>query len=365
MIKRLSILNGFAIIAVVLNHAAGLGQQSIFLSTGINNATSTANWDQLGSFTYYLFIIIRQIANFSVPSFFFISGYFIVYVLRGSKDNNRSVIISRLKNLIIPYLIWSLVYFGGQYVVGKPENPIEYILSLFSIGGPGPFWFIPPLCLFTLLAIFITPLVKANWKRLLLVVFLVQLAAKSIFYTYLFHVPGSDVFMRLVPFYSPLNSICFFTFGIVIGQNFAAIKEILVKYQKLIIIALVTTALLNIIESDFLIRYTLDININAYFGTLTFDLFAWTFLLMFVTVDQVPQVKFISWIGGKSYGIYLLHFMAMEIILKFVTKFAPQMLATQVLFQPLIIVAGLGVPLAIMVLVAKSPVRRYYRFLFS
>jgi len=55
----------------------------------------------------------------------------------------------------------------------------------------------------------------------------------------------------------------------------------------------------------------------------------------------------------------------MEFVSRTIYHVAPWILGVQLLFQPIIIVAGLGVPLLLMLTVNKSPARRYYRYLFG
>lgn len=62
------------------------------------------------TFTFYVLHIINQASRFAVPSFFVISGF-----LLGSKYHNilNPIIFykKRISKILIPYLLWSLIYF--------------------------------------------------------------------------------------------------------------------------------------------------------------------------------------------------------------------------------------------------------------
>ena len=50
-------------------------------------------------------VILRQLINFAVPMFFFISGFFTHQTL---KNSGKGGCWKRLKKLLIPYLVWTL-----------------------------------------------------------------------------------------------------------------------------------------------------------------------------------------------------------------------------------------------------------------
>jgi len=55
----------------------------------------------------------------------------------------------------------------------------------------------------------------------------------------------------------------------------------------------------------------------------------------------------------------------MEFLARMIYHFIPIVLALQILFQPILFVVGLGVPLLFMWGVSKSPTRTVYRKLFG
>jgi hypothetical protein len=55
----------------------------------------------------------------------------------------------------------------------------------------------------------------------------------------------------------------------------------------------------------------------------------------------------------------------MEVVARGLYHLAPFVLGYQFIFQPLLLLFGLGVPLMLMLLVERSPLRGYYRYLFG
>jgi peptidoglycan/LPS O-acetylase OafA/YrhL len=70
-------------------------------------------------------------------------------------------------------------------------------------------------------------------------------------------------------------------------------------------------------------------------------------------------------LGSRSYGIYLVHPLAMEAFARAVYHFAPTLLAVPLLFATLVMGVGLGLPLALMGFFRLPPFRPAYRYLFG
>ncbi|MCP9612488.1 acyltransferase [Coprobacter sp. LH1063] len=78
-------------------------------------------------------IACRQLYNFPVALFFFLSGYFI-------KDERLD--IKGIKHILIPYAIWTLLYFVKTTVEGSPVTTWRVINSLFFGGAFFPLYFL-------------------------------------------------------------------------------------------------------------------------------------------------------------------------------------------------------------------------------
>lgn len=74
-------------------------------------------------------LITEGITRVAVPAFFFISGFLLMYKFKGNpKSFFISKIISRIKSLFIPFVIWSLIGLGLVYVI-ETMDIIPYNLT--------------------------------------------------------------------------------------------------------------------------------------------------------------------------------------------------------------------------------------------
>ena len=124
---------------------------------------------------------------------------------------------------------------------------------------------------------------------------------------------------------------------------------------------------LSVLESEVLYHATLNDRWARGGSKFSTILYAVAFISFFLALDKVsiPFTRAINWIGTKSYGIYLIHPKVLELVARVIYHAAPWMLAYQALYQPLLVVAAVGIPSLLMVGVAKSPVRKCYHYLFG
>lgn len=112
----------------------------------------------LGGFDYSVgyipeFITLRQIINFAVATFVFMSGYFVpVEKIRDKSFSYKEWLFNRGERLWIPFATWSLLYSGisltkdfhhgvtihwlgyiYRFIVGKSATPFYYIVVLIQL----------------------------------------------------------------------------------------------------------------------------------------------------------------------------------------------------------------------------------------
>lgn len=369
MTRRVFLLNGLAILAVVCNHAVGWGYIAMFWWAHRYRPVSSPNFDQLGTLPYYALLVVKQLTVFSVPAFLFVSGFFVAYTARGSQPAlNWKTVKVRTTNLLVPYITWSVVIFMGDFLQGITYTPVGYLERLAFGGATEAYFYIPLICQFYLLSPLVVPIAKTRRGLLLFVSALVQLGMMSLWYLNLFgaNIPGLDQMTRTVPGWSFVNWAFFFAFGIVSSLHLQQLKQWLARAKWGLLVAVIVLGSLAILEPEVIYHSTGE---DWRGGPLTFStsLYAVTFILCFLSFDKlfIPFSKTIYQLGSKTYGIYLLHPKILEFVARVIYHVAPWMLGHQVLFQPLLIVFGLGGPLLFMTAVARSPARRAYRLLFS
>lgn len=371
MNKRLITLNGLAILAVVVNHAAAWGQIAMILWTHRYRPVAVPNYDQVGTPAYYVFLVIRQLTNFSVPAFLFICGLFIAYALRErSLPASWKIVRARLIGLLAPYLVWSSVAFAGDALQGIYYPVLGYLGLLVSQGAVGLFYFVPLLCYLYLLSPFVIAFAKLRPGLLLLVTAAIQLVtiAVNTLSLYRVDVPGLQQMLILTPTWSLPRWAFFFALGLVISFHAERVQHWLRRYKWSILLATVALAVLNVAEAELIYRLKRPLWYPyAGIGTLSYNLYGVAFILCYLAFSGVslPFSRALYQLGTRSYGIYLLHYLLMTLVAKVIYRFVPWLLGQQLLYQPILLVVGFGGVLLLMATVSRSPMRRYYRFLFG
>ncbi|MBE7474472.1 MAG: hypothetical protein DPW09_18505 [Anaerolineae bacterium] len=371
MMRRLFLLNGLAILAVVSNHGAYWGLTALFWwADRYRPVTDLPNFDQMGSLSYYALITVIKLAEFSVPSFLFVSGFFLAYASRGNQSTlNWKMMEARIVNLLIPYFIWSILIILSEWLEsclhGCKTEPVTVYLTKLVLGQTTPaYYYIPLICQFYLLAPSLVRFAKTHWKLALIVTAIIQLTAKIFLYLRFFGMETPVTGFITAPQLF-VNAIFYITLGVVVGFHFSEFKQWLIRIKWGSLVAVVTFGVLSIVEGEIL--YRLDLNRSGYAVLITTTLYAVSFILCFLAFENItiPFSKMFSELGNKSYGIYLLHPKSLEFGARVVYHLAPGLLPYQIIFQPVVILSGVGLPILLMSLVAKSPLRGAYRYLFG
>ena len=145
-----------------------------------------------------------------LETFTFVSGYLLAHAIsNGKKYTFKSLAIKKFKRLIIPSIVFSIIYSFLFY--DKPYLSLEYIYDIFN--GLGHMWYLPMLFWCFLAAYFILHIkIKESYKLMLLI-----LLALSSF----------------VPLPFRMQSTCYYLFFFYLGifiYNKNIKKEIKCKY---------------------------------------------------------------------------------------------------------------------------------------
>lgn len=367
MSRRLLLLNGLAILAVVVVHAAIWGEITISWSTGYPFAVE--NCAQIGTITYWSLTIIEGLLRFIVPVFLFTSGFFISYTARGSQSpSNWKVVIVRLKNIIAPYIIWSVITFVIDALQGVVFSPSKYLLLLLCGGAEAPYYYVPLLCQFYLLSPLMISMAKNKGKWLLLISALIQLGMTGLIYYLSMMTPTSDSNMALQIAKQPLfpRWLFFFSFGLVSSFHRQRLRQ-LVRHKWWLLAAVLVLAPLSIVESETLYHMTGDAMWRTIPVTISATFYAIAFILCFLAFDWIPSLfsKPLYQLNKKIFGIYLIHWKVIEFSVLAIVSIAPWVVSRQMFLQPILIILGVSVPFVFMEAVAKSRVKRFYRYLFG
>ncbi len=371
MTRRVFLLMGIAILVVVLSHAAGWGQIAMVNWADRYRSVTVPNFDAVGSLDWDIIVFVRQAVVWAVPAFLFCSAFFVAYAARGSSGvYSWKIARARFVDLLVPYLIWSLVWFAADALEGNTLTFGEYVRRLIvGKADGGAYFFIPMLCQFYLLSPLIVPMARSKPKQLLAAAALIQLAGFVLEYLKILGVAVPPSILLLTQSWLFFMWTTYFALGLVCGFHGARLKQELLRRKWILIGALLLFGAISLFESEAIFWASSMVYDVRY---VPFSFSAWFFsiavILAFVAFEKiaVPFPARVQLLASKSYGIYLTHIKVMFYGARSLRQIAPKLLAYPILVvMPLMLVVGLAVPLLLMDIVSRSPVRRFYRYLFG
>jgi len=371
--RRLFLLNGLGILAVVCNHAVGWGFTAMFWWTDRYRAVVVPNFDQLGTPAYYALVAIEKLAVFSVPTFLLTSGFFIAYAARGSQSTlTWRTVLTRVKALLVPYLVWSTVILVGDLLQGITYGPTEYLRKLVCGEAVAPYFYVPLLCQLILLSPLLVPMARTRPRELLLISVVVLLGVLGVQYLVFYReLSGADMpvvnrMEVLLPPCAFVRLMFFFVLGMVAGFYVQQFTRVLHRLKRVLVPATAIFGLLAIVESEAMYRLG-GVDLRGSPLTIFSSLYAVTFVMAFLAFDEIsiPFSTIVNRFGKATYGVYLLHPIVLEFAARSMQKFTPWILAYPIAFVTVLVILAAGGPLIVMEWTAKSRVRRYYRYLFG
>jgi peptidoglycan/LPS O-acetylase OafA/YrhL len=101
--------------------------------------------------------------------------------------------------------------------------------------------------------------------------------------------------------------------------------------------------------------------------THTSSLYAIFFIFTFISLKKVklPKQTWITDLGVKSFGLYLIHEQIMEAFGRIIYFYAPIIIKYQIIYQPILIASAIAVTLLLMAFVARTPLKQYGKYIFG
>ena len=257
---------------------------------------------------FYLKNIIKN-KTFHVPTFFFISFYFLY---KNLCERNINKIKFRFKRLLIPYLIWPVIVFiiNNLFYLTFKYNRFGRLLYLNDlkiqlITGRkyiGVFWFQFNLIFFTLLFYIIAFLFKKNFLFILQTIGIISYILQYSEFNYIFFNKYKGTISRTLGYFCETVPIA------VTSLSFSSINIIkkLEKHRKKAIF-------FSIIFLFFLFHYNIFSEVKgfAYRGIIknfgSFFLFITFSLLPFEKIYSLRIILIIKQLTNYTQGIYCLH----------------------------------------------------------
>jgi surface polysaccharide O-acyltransferase-like enzyme len=371
MLRRFLLLNGLATLGVVLNHSAAWGFVAMFWWPHRYLGVATPNFDQLGSLPYYALRTIEQLIIFSIPGFLFVSGFFIAFATgRSQATINRTVLGVRLWYLVIPYLLWSLLILYGDFLQGARYGAGDFLGRLVMGQATSAYYFVPLLCQLYLLSPLLVRMAKTRWRMLLAVTGLIQIAVQLLLYldTLGINTVAAQPVMFITASWLFPGHLFWFAAGIVVGFRPKALERELPRFRWAFLACAVALIPLGVLEWEAVLRFSGQQWLPPRV-TILDSFYAGAVILCFLSFTNlpIPFAREVSQLGGKSFGVYLIHSPVLELTARVIYHVVPWILGYQILFQPILIFAGLSIPLTLMAVAnfRRSPARGYYQYIFG
>lgn len=278
-------IRGIAIIAVVFIHCSNL-----------SNSDTLFTWEGI----YYIFF--RNIINFPVAVFFFLSGYFTnIFVKVDLKK--------KIKRLLVPYFMWTMLYIFLRVLMG--ERITAYgIINFFVFGRAAvPLYFIIALFLANLLTPILIKLIHSKARYLIFGIFGILILLQYLVYYY--------NIMSLKPYFRYVLFMVFYYLGIILKTI-----EIKVSVCKGILL-LITAFILQIIET--LLLYKLNLSDFVFGQTrLTAFLYAFVIIILCCSLKRIEIKSYLgralSFLGDNSYSIFYIHYGILMLLNQLLTR---------------------------------------------
>lgn len=274
----------------------------------------------------HLFALLEIITRFSVPIFFFVSafGLFLNQNLTG-KLNYWSFMTRRARTVLIPYIIWSLLYMAHYTLLNRDASiwnpPLLYEYLLFGLASCQLYFLVILLWFYALMPVWrlMVRYIIEHPLRNLSIILLLQIIF-NFYSSYLLKVDTSSFYLnKLLSYrlnYWVLHYLFIFLFGAVCAVQYAAFEQTINRYQQQIKSFFYITLAGMLSFYYYLLygsHYTPEQAVNTAhqlspIGVL-YTLATTLFLFMTFNKSQMPRAVTIvlASLGKHSYLVYLVH----------------------------------------------------------
>lgn len=316
-------IRALAIVFVILIHSMGW----------INEITTLNS-------AYIVRTILDSVIYSGVPLFVMLSGA----LLLGKKEPISDFFSKRLKRIVIPFFIWSILVYAILYIQEGGRNPIVYLTSYvtktLTTGVYGIYWYI-----YLILGLYlITPALRKICEDKKTCLYTATLTFTLYFIQKIFPT------VQICKYFDSANFlyIAYFISGYAIQQYLQHYN----RFHKVCKIALLTAIVLKIS-----IALTVDkanTNIN-HLLIILISILIFSYIISKPINKECRINKAIVFLSETSYGIYLTHFIFISIFIKigFIK-------AIPVIIEPFIMVALVVTSeLLLMYVIKKTKLRNY------
>lgn len=286
-------LRGVAIIAVVAIHITSVIIDKNFANT----------------FNFSFLFIYRQLLNFAIPLFLFVSGYFMAKKDVSTVEKYKSFILKQAKKILIPYAIFTSMFILIDYYNGESITLKSVTLNFLTGNVVSPYFFIILIFQYYLL---LPLLQKINNIKGLIISIVINILYFVALYIYRINLTQDipNLYYALIfPAW-----LFFYQYGLYLG------KYGLTKKSAIWLWLLPLSVILIFIESMLWLKEKHLVSFAI--SQLRISSFIYSFVLINILVSyRFFNLKFLSKIGLVSFGIYLTHmFLLIYLVLPLTTK---------------------------------------------
>jgi surface polysaccharide O-acyltransferase-like enzyme len=287
------------------------------------HASSASFIGEKFSVNYDFGIILRQIANFSVPLFLFISGFFMSGKLITTRTEYLGFIQKQIPRVLLPFIVWSCIYSFFAFI--KHTDIKTIIIEFITFQASVPFYFILLIIQYYLLQPFILRL--ATKKRFVVLSLIISLSFCSVFellrIKYNINFP-IIIYAGIFPTW-----LIFPVLGAYVSKHQMKIST------TVLLIGTIVFLLLSILHSFYSIFYfdnpteaVMAVKVSSFM----YSLFMCLFLFKVKEKLNVNTDNILCKIGLLSFGVYFSHMLFLTVIRMVTNKFLPNDLTSNVLF---------------------------------
>lgn len=311
-IDELYYIRAIAALGILIIHATGM----------------FAVYSEFNSKAMYLGIFTNQFFRFGSPIFMMISGLVLFYNYTSMEEfDAKKFYKKKFLYIIIPYVIWSIIYFTYRnYGAGMIFNKVQIISLVKEIlsGKAFPHLYFMTLIVqfYAILPLFIKFLTKAmkeNPIKLTLVLLLLQ-AIILVYGRYFrnFSATGLLGLFNLYYWKSVFGWFFYFLFGGILGIHYQEVVEYIEKNIKPIFILYIITTSLYLGQVYYNIWKNAGRDYYDNFGSIRPETLIYAIvtmpMLIWITRRMVGKFKSVKTFGTYSLGIYFAHPIVLEII---------------------------------------------------
>jgi len=315
----------------------------------------------------HLFALLEIFTRFSVPIFFFVSafGLFLQQDL-SAKFDYSAFMLRRLRTVLIPYLVWSILYMthytiiSGDTLFWLPPLLFEYLF--FGLASYQLYFLVILLWFYTLMPLWrwIVQQSLAHPVRNLGILLLLQIAF-NYYSSYLLEFHFANYYLNIAIqhrlSYWVLHYTFIFVLGAICAVKYTAFQAALERYRSQLSIFFVMTLggmLLFYYDLLYVAGYTPEqaVNIDHQLSPIgvLYTLSATLFWFMLFNRQNIPQgiAAVLGRLGEHSYMVYLIHPLVMYYLVNFLMQLGVIMsVSITVTFYLLTVSLSLGIAILI------------------